>query len=144
MTFQNNTAPSFVSKCVRNHLIQHNTFWEELIAYFPFIWHGPHKKRRLRQFFVTAGTCLPSRCLATIRGTYIQTQRVIGGIYEVRRWDGLRCHDRQIKFHKIGSGIQKLIGEIHRQKGDLISLLLFFQNKESRLIKVKLSPCLIN
>jgi hypothetical protein len=40
-------------------------------------------------------------------------------------------------FIKIGSGIQKLIGGIHRhthrQQGDLISLLLFFQNKESRL-----------
>jgi predicted ABC-type transport system involved in lysophospholipase L1 biosynthesis ATPase subunit len=34
---------------------------------------------------------------------------------------------------KIGSGIQKLIGGIHRQQGDLISLLLFFQNKESGL-----------
>jgi hypothetical protein len=35
---------------------------------------------------------------------------------------------------KIGSGIQKLIEEdtqTHRQYGDLISLLLFCQNKES-------------
>jgi hypothetical protein len=36
-------------------------------------------------------------------------------------------------FIKIDSDIQKLIGGIHRQQGDLISLLLFFQNKESRL-----------
>jgi hypothetical protein len=36
-------------------------------------------------------------------------------------------------FIKIGSGIQKLIGRIHRKHGDLISLLLFLQNKESRL-----------
>jgi hypothetical protein len=39
-------------------------------------------------------------------------------------------------FIKIGSGIRKLIGvdmETHRQQGDLISLLLFFQNKEIRL-----------
>jgi hypothetical protein len=38
-------------------------------------------------------------------------------------------------FIKNGSGIQKSIGEIHihRQHGDLISLLLSFQNKESRL-----------
>jgi hypothetical protein len=35
-------------------------FWEELIAYVPFI-------RRLQQFLVT-GTCLPSRCLVTIGG----------------------------------------------------------------------------
>jgi hypothetical protein len=43
-------------------------------------------------------------------------------------------------FIKIGSGIQKLIGDDtqthkHRQHCDLISLLLFFQNKESRLKK---------
>jgi hypothetical protein len=39
---------------------------------------------------------------------------------------------------KIGSGIQKLIRGIqrHRQHGDLISLLSFFQNKEIRL-KIK-------
>jgi hypothetical protein len=40
-------------------------------------------------------------------------------------------------FIKIGSGVQELIRGIHRhthgQQGDLISLLLFFQNKESRL-----------
>jgi hypothetical protein len=29
-------------------------------------------------------------------------------------------------FIKIGSSIRKLIGEIHRQQGDIISLLLFF------------------
>jgi hypothetical protein len=36
---------------------------------------------------------------------------------------------------KIGSGIEKLNGgaQTHRQHGDRISLLLFFQNKESRL-----------
>jgi hypothetical protein len=41
-------------------------------------------------------------------------------------------------FIKIGSGIQKLIGggihiQKHRRQSDLINLLLFFQNKESRL-----------
>jgi hypothetical protein len=36
-------------------------------------------------------------------------------------------------YIKIGSGIQKLIGRPHRQHGDLISLLLFFPNKESML-----------
>jgi hypothetical protein len=34
---------------------------------------------------------------------------------------------------KIRSDIRKLIGGIHRQHGDLISILLFFQSKESRL-----------
>jgi hypothetical protein len=36
-----------------------------------------------------------------------------------------------------GSGIQKLIRRTHRQQGDLINLLLFFQNKVCRL-KIKL------
>jgi hypothetical protein len=39
-------------------------------------------------------------------------------------------------FIKTGSGIRKLIGgdpQTHRQHDDIISLLLFFQNKESRL-----------
>jgi hypothetical protein len=39
-------------------------------------------------------------------------------------------------FIKIGSGIQKLIwgnARAHTQHSDLISLLLFFQNKESKL-----------
>jgi hypothetical protein len=61
----------------------------------------------------------------------------MGGIYEVRHGDGLRCHDIRIpNFIKIGSGIQKLVGggtQTHRQHGDRISLFLFFQNKESRL-----------
>jgi hypothetical protein len=41
-------------------------------------------------------------------------------------------------FIKISSGIQKLIGETHadtqthREEGELISLFLVFQNKESR------------
>jgi hypothetical protein len=40
-------------------------------------------------------------------------------------------------FIKYGSAIQKLIKDgVHRQHGYLISLLLFFQNKESRL-KIK-------
>jgi hypothetical protein len=41
-------------------------------------------------------------------------------------------------FIKIGSGIQKLIGQTHiqthREYRDCISLLLFFQNKESGII----------
>jgi hypothetical protein len=39
-----------------------------------------------------------------------------------------------ISFIKIGSGIQKLFGggdkHTHRRHGDLISLLLFFQNEK--------------
>jgi hypothetical protein len=52
----------------------------------------------------------------------------MGGIYEVRLWDGLRYHDIHTKFHKdwlrhseVGGG-----GFLDTQHGDLISLLLFF------------------
>jgi hypothetical protein len=49
--------------------IKHNKkFWEELIASFHLIRQGPHRRRHLHPFFVATGTCLPSRCLATIRG----------------------------------------------------------------------------
>jgi hypothetical protein len=44
-----------------------NQFWEEPIAYFPLIGHGPHRKLR-QQFFVAVGTCLQSRCLANDMG----------------------------------------------------------------------------
>jgi hypothetical protein len=53
-------------------------------------------------------------------------------------------------FIKIGSGIQKLIGgdththrHTHKEHGVLIGVLLFFQNKESRLIENEnnLPPC---
>jgi hypothetical protein len=43
-------------------------FWYKLIAYFSLIRHGPLRKQRLQQFFVAAGTSLPSCYLATIGG----------------------------------------------------------------------------
>jgi hypothetical protein len=65
------------------------------------------------------------------------------GIYEVRRLGCLRWHDAHTKFNKDrfrqlkvvrGWGIHRQAHkQTHRQQGDLIILLLFFQNKESRL-----------
>jgi hypothetical protein len=58
----------------------------------------------------------------------------MGGIYEVRRWDGLKWLDMHNKLYKICSGIQKLMrGYTDTQKVDFISLLLFSLNKESGL-----------
>jgi hypothetical protein len=45
-----------------------------------------------------------------------------------------------LNFVKISSGIQNSIGKIHRQHGDRISLLSFYQNKGSRL-KIKVGVC---
>jgi hypothetical protein len=65
----------------------------------------------------------------------------MGGIHEVRRWDGLRCHDTCIRvhttFHKVWFIHSKLMGGIHGQHRARISLLSCFQNKESRLRRTK-------
>jgi hypothetical protein len=75
--------------------------------------------------FVAAGTCLPSRCLATIGGIHIQTNRLMGGIYEVCHSDGFRYHDIYTKFYKDWfrhSKVGKKDTQTHRQDGDLMSL----------------------
>jgi hypothetical protein len=109
--------------------------WEEVIADFPLIRHGPHRKW-LFQPFIAVGTCLPSRCLAIIRQLNMQTNRLMGGIHEVRCWDGLGCLCYTPSFTKTGSGIQKLMGSIqiqtHGEEGDLISLR-FLQNEQNKL-----------
>jgi hypothetical protein len=65
-------------------------------------------------------------------GIHIQ----MGGLYEVRRWDGMSCHDIHTKFNKdwIGhSEVNREDTQLYRQHGDRISLLLFSKNNESRL-----------
>jgi hypothetical protein len=60
----------------------------------------------------------------------------MGGIYEVAVEMGSSVMIYIPGFKKIDSGIQKLLrgyAQTHKQQGDLISLLLFFQDKESRL-----------
>jgi hypothetical protein len=57
----------------------------------------------------------------------------VGGIYEVCYWDGFMCN---IKFHEDWFRYQKLIRrdtQTHREDGNRISLLLYSQNKESKL-----------
>jgi hypothetical protein len=56
------------------------------------------------------------------------------GIYELHHWEGSGAVIYMLSFIKIGSIVQKLLGEkTYRQQGALKSLLLFFQNKESVL-----------
>jgi hypothetical protein len=68
----------------------------------------------LLRVFIAAGTCFPSRCLATIVGIHMQTHTLMGDIYEIRRWDGLRCHDTHTKFHEDWFRHSKVDGGIHR------------------------------
>jgi hypothetical protein len=89
-------------------------FCEEIIAHFPWYDTGLHRKRRVQQLyfsciFIAAVAFLPSRCLAAI-GEWTYILKLMGGIYEVCRWNGLRCHDTHTEFHKGGSAIYKLIG----------------------------------
>jgi hypothetical protein len=61
---------------------------------------------------------------------------LMGWIYERWHWDGLRGHNIHIKFHKDlfrHSKVQMEDTYPDTQQGDLISLLLYFQNKESKL-----------
>jgi hypothetical protein len=68
----------------------------------------------------------------------------MGGIYELSRLDGLRCHDIHTKFRndwfrhsKVNGGGWGWDSQTQRQHADRISLHLFFQNKESRLKQEK-------
>jgi hypothetical protein len=58
---------------------------------------------------------------------HIKTHRLMGGIYEVHRIDRLRYDDIYTKFNKNWfrySNVDREAIQIHRQQGDLISLLL--------------------
>jgi hypothetical protein len=57
------TTPCCKRKCKKK-------FWEELMAYFPLIRHGLHRKRRLQQYFVAAGMSLPNCYLTMQRGIH--------------------------------------------------------------------------
>jgi hypothetical protein len=73
----------------------------------------------LLRLFVAAVPFLQSRCLATVGDTYIR--RLMGGIYEVRRLNGLRCRDIYTKFHRDWFRHLEVAEGIHRQHSDIIS-----------------------
>jgi hypothetical protein len=73
------------------NIIFNKKFWEELVAYFPLIRHEQHRKRRVQQFFYC---CVYIRCRGNVfteplpsndRRIHIETHRLMGGTYEVRR-----------------------------------------------------------
>jgi hypothetical protein len=125
-------------------------FWEELIVYFPWYDTGhiendaSNNSSIVSCVFVTVITFLASRCLVTIGGyTYRGTDWWEGFMkYAVEMGSGAVIYTPSLI--KMCSGVHKLIwGFTERQHGDLVSLFLFFKNKESRLKKVN-TMCLIN
>jgi hypothetical protein len=93
---------------IHGYMSQNKKFWEELIAYFPLIRHGQHRKQCVNIgacVLVTAVTFLPNRCLVT----YIYRHRLIGGFHEVRHCDCLRYHDMHTKFHKDWFKLSKVV-----------------------------------
>jgi hypothetical protein len=77
---------SLTPKCILNKKL-----WEKLTSYFPSIWHELHSVYLLLWY---------RSYRAMIAGIHIQTHRLMGRIYEVLCWDGLRWHDIDTKFHK--------------------------------------------
>jgi hypothetical protein len=102
-------------------------FWEKLIADFPLIRHGPHKNRRVQQFFYCCmciccrGNVFTESLPSNDRGIHIKTHRLIRKIYEMRRWDGLSAKIF-LSLIRIGSGIKNWLWWIHRHTDNMVVL----------------------
>jgi hypothetical protein len=66
--------------------------WEEVITYFPLVRHGPHRSRRVKKsyvvvcvFFVVVTNIFTGPLPSNNMGIRIQTHRLMGQIYELRR-----------------------------------------------------------
>jgi hypothetical protein len=119
---------SYLPGSYKNHPYHESNkkYWEELIAYFPWYATGHIENDALNNFsilacvFVTAVTFLPSRCIGRfLRSRYLTTIR---GFLPSRCLATIRGYTRA-RAHT----------HTHTQQCDLISLLLFFLNKENRL-----------
>jgi hypothetical protein len=117
--------------------LNNKKFWEELIACFPWYDTG-HIENDASNIssvvacvFVTAVTFLPSRRLATIGG-FLPSRclATIGGFLPSRCLATIRVFLPSRCLATIG-GYTDI--HTHRQQRDVISVLSFFQNKESRL-----------
>jgi hypothetical protein len=125
-------APKDIIRLIQFHRSWklNKNFW---ITYLPLIRHGPHRKLRLQQFFCCVCICCSGNVFTEPlptdgRGIHVQTHGMMGGIYDVRRWDRwdrLRCHDTHTKFRKNWCGHWTVNEGIHRQHGDLISHIGF-------------------
>jgi hypothetical protein len=103
-----------------------NKFWEELIACFPLIRRGPYRKRRVQQLFYCLvciryrGNVFTKPLPINSREIHIEAHRLMEGIYEVGRWDGLNTMIYTPSFIKISSSIKKLIRGIHRHIDSMV------------------------
>jgi hypothetical protein len=101
-------------------------FWEELVAYFSFIRHGSHRKRRAQQFFYCylcihcRGNVFTDPLPGNEAWIHIQTHRLMGMIYEdVVEMDSgvMTCIP---SFMNIGSDVQKWIRGFHRHTESML------------------------
>jgi hypothetical protein len=103
---------------MQNHK-KKKTFWEDLIAHFPWydtdhIKNDASKNSSIVAYvFVTAETFLPSRCLATIKGFFTEP---------------LPSNDKVIFIEPLPSNNRgDTQTHTHRQQRDLIGILYFFK-----------------
>jgi hypothetical protein len=108
-------APSNSTVTASNHHQKYKKFWEELITCYSLIRHEPHRRRHVQHFSVVACVsiaavlCLPSRCIATIRGN-TQTHREQGCLIslplmflKIRKVAKNWFQKLQCRFHCTGS-----------------------------------------
>jgi hypothetical protein len=99
-------------------------------AYFPLIRHGPHTKRSVQFLYCVGIRCRGNVFTEPLPSSDTHRHRLVGGIYEVHRWDGLRCHDIHTKFHKDWFRHPNLIvgdSQTYRQHCDLSRCFYFFK-----------------
>jgi uncharacterized membrane protein YvlD (DUF360 family) len=76
--------------------LENKKFWEERIAYFPFtvIWVSDTTRTSRKKTLV----CMSNKVKYTILETAMSVL-LMGAIYELHKWDGLRWHNIHTKFH---------------------------------------------
>jgi hypothetical protein len=114
---------------------KYRKFWEWLLPAF-LSYDASNNYSIVACVFVAVVTFLPNRCIATI-GVHINTRRLMGGIYGVRRSDWLSCHGIHAKFHKDWLRHSEIDTGGHTDtqtaRWSPKPTLFFFQNKESTL-----------
>jgi hypothetical protein len=117
------------------YLLFKQKFWEELLP--TFLWQDTNRIQSMHLcMFVVAVTFLPSQCQAELEGYKYRLMNYTFMKYAFEMSSGTMTYVPN--FINNPSGIQKLKeGGGHTytdiQNGDVIKLLLFFQDKEGRL-----------